>query len=448
MRPLHRRTFLQGLGAAMSLPLLEAMVPGGDFTRTVLAASGSSTGQPVRMAFVFFPNGAIMPSWKPKGEGTSFELSETLSPLKSVKDDILIVTGLAQDNGRAKGDGPGDHARSAASFLTGAHPFKTSGANISVGVSVDQAAASQIGSNTKLPSLELGIEKGRNAGNCDSGYSCAYSNNISWKSATTPMAKEIHPRLVFDRLFGKPRTEQQAKRDLYRRSILDAVAEDAKDLQSKLGKTDRRKLDEYFTSVREIEERIVRSEKQAEQAKPDFALPAGVPSDLQEHCRLMADLMVLAFRTDTTRVATFMLANEGSNRSYPMVGVSEGHHSLSHHQNKQDKIDEIRKIDRFLAMQFAYFVEKLKSTKDGAGTLLDNSMVLYGSGISDGNRHDHHDLPVVIAGKAGGTIATGRHLKVNGEVPMNNLFLSMLDRVGAKVDSIGDSKGRLNGLDG
>jgi hypothetical protein len=448
---LPRRTFLKGVSATMALPLLEAMIPGGDFSLRTAVAAGTGTsasGLPVRMAFVFFPNGAIMPSWKPTGEGRGFELSETLAPLKSVKDDILVITGLAQDNGRAKGDGPGDHARSAASFLTGAHPFKTAGANINVGVSVDQAAAERIGERTKLPSIELGIEKGRNAGNCDSGYSCAYSNNISWKSATTPMAKEINPRHAFDRLFGAPRTPEQAKRDLYRKSILDVVQDDAKQLQSKLGKTDRRKLDEYFTSVREIEERIVRAEKQAEQTKPDFAVPAGTPSDLQEHCRLMADLMVLAFRTDTTRVATFMLANEGSNRSYPMIGVSEGHHSLSHHQNKEEKMAEIRKIDLFLAQQFAYFVEKLKATPEGSGSLLDNAMVMYGSGLSDGNRHNHDDLPVVIAGKAGGLIATGRHLKLDKEVPMNNLFLSMLDRVGAKIDSIGDSTGRLRELEG
>ncbi len=449
---LPRRTFLRGVGAAMSLPLLEAMIPGGDFAlpRALAAGTNPASGPlPVRMAFVFFPNGAIMPSWTPKDDGRSFTFSETLAPLEKLRDDILVVSGLAQDNGRAKGDGPGDHARSAASFLTGAHPFKTSGENISVGMSVDQAAAQQIGERTKLPSLEIGIERGRNAGNCDSGYSCAYSNNVSWKSATTPMAKEINPRLVFERLFGTgQRDERAARRELYRKSILDAVAGDARELQGRLGKTDRRKLDEYFTSVRELEERIVRAEKLAEQQRPDFKVPDGVPGNLDEHIRLVYDLLALAFRTDTTRVATYMLANEGSNRSYPQVGVTDGHHSLSHHQNKDEPIAKIRKIDQYLVKHFAYFVEKLKSIPEGTGTLLDNCMVLYGSGLGDGNRHDHHDLPVVLAGRAGGTIATGRHVRHKHDTPMNNLFLSMLDRVGAKVDSIGDSSGRLRGLEG
>lgn len=436
---LHRRTFLRGVGATMALPLLDAMGP---------MATAAGRKAPVRMAFVFFPNGAIMDSWTPKGKGSNWELSETLKPLQDFKSDLTAITGLAQDNGRSKGDGPGDHARCAASYLTGAHPYKTSGADIRLGISVDQAAALQVGKQTKLPSLEIGIEPSRNAGRCDSGYSCAYSSNVSWRSETTPMAKEIIPRLVFERLFGSGENKQdQKERDFYRQSILDLVSEDAQKLKQQLGATDRSKIDEYFTSVRELELRIARAEEEARKQRPDFEVPNGKPRDLEEHIRLMYDLMYLAFRTDTTRIATFMLANAGSNRAYRMVGVNDGHHQLSHHRNDNDKITKIRKIDRYLATQFAYFLKRLKETKEGTGTLLDNCMIVYGSGLSDGNRHRHENLPIVVAGSAGGTIKTNRHLVYDQEIPMNNLFLSMLDRMGAKYDKIGDSSGRLKELD-
>ncbi len=443
MNGLPRRTFLKGLGLSMGLPLLEAMQPA-----TSLAAA-ANTSHPTRAAFVFFPNGAIMPSWTPSGEGSDYKLSETLQPLAKFKDELNVLTGLGQDNGRAKGDGPGDHARCASTFLTGSHPYKTSGDNIKVGVSVDQAAAKSIGHLTKLPSLELGIEKGRNAGNCDSGYSCAYSSNVSWKTATTPMAKEIHPRLVFERLFGSDQDKSagQAERNRDRKSILDLVARDAAVLQKRLGKTDRQKIDEYFDSVRELEKRVVRAEQASKQERPEFAVPESIPRDMREHVRLMYDLMVLAFQTDSTRIATFMVGNAGSNRTYPMVGVNSGHHSLSHHQNKEDKIDKLKKIDKFLATEFAYFLGKLQSVREGQGTLLDHSMILYGSGLGDANRHDHGRLPMVLAGKGNGTIQTGRHITYKSEEPMNNLFLSVLDRLGAKVDKIGDSSGRLKALD-
>lgn len=440
---LPRRTFLKGLGLSVGLPLLEAMRPA-----TMLRANPAHAA-PTRMAFVFFPNGAIMDAWKPEKAGHDYELPETLQALAEYRGDFNVITGLAQDKGRAHGDGPGDHARCASTFLTGAHPVKTSGADIRAGISVDQVAAQQVGGMTKLPSLELGIEGGRNAGNCDSGYSCAYSSNISWKTESTPMAKEINPRLVFERMFGgggQEAAESRARRDFYRKSILDLVANDARRLQEKLGQTDRRKLDEYFTSVRELEQRIVRAEQHGTKERPDFQVPTGVPKDVAEHIRLMFDLMTLAFRTDTTRIATFMLGNAGSNRSYGMVNVNEGHHQLSHHQNDKEKIAKIKRIDRFLAERFAYFLGQLKETPDGEGTLLDHSMVLYGSGLSDGNRHRHDDLPLVLAGRANGTIETGRHLKFDREIPMNNLFLSMLDRVGADVRGLGDSTGRLDGI--
>ena len=441
---LPRRTFLQGLGAAMGVPFLDAML-----TRQALAAP-TSAAVPTRMAFVFFPNGAIMPDWKPKGEGSSYQLSKTLKPLAKFKSDFNVLTGLAQDNGRAKGDGPGDHARCASTYLTGAHPYKTAGANLKVGISVDQAAAAQIGKRTRLPSLEIGLDRGRNAGNCDSGYSCAYSSNVSWKTATTPMAKEINPRLVFERLFGSNTAADKgrAKRDLYRKSILDLVASDASQLKKKLGKTDQRKIDEYFTSVREIEQRIIRAETLAKKARPDFNVPNGIPRDMTEHVRLMYDLLLLAFQTDTTRIATYMLGNAGSNRSYKMVGVNSGWHSLSHHRNQKDKMDQIQKIDQFHTTEFARFLGKMKSVKEADGTLLDHSMIVYGSGLSDGNRHWHHDLPIVMAGRGGNTIETGRHIVFPKETPLNDLFLSMLDRMNAKVVSIGDSKGRLKSLKG
>jgi hypothetical protein len=444
MNSVPRRTFLKGFGLTVGLPMLELMKPA-----VYSMAAPVGTGQPVRMGFIFFPNGAIMQSWTPEKTGADFELSETLSPLADFKSDLNVVTGLAQDNGRAKGDGPGDHARCASTFLTGAHPFKTSGADIRVGISVDQVAAQHVGKLTRLPSLELGIDRGRNAGNCDSGYSCAYSSNVSWQTETAPMAKEINPRLAFERLFGSGREAEVSRqeRDFFRKSILDLVSDDAERLRSKLGQTDRRKLDEYFQSVRGLEVRIARAEKSAGLQPPELDLPEGVPGDLETHIRLMMDIMVIAFQSDATRISTFMLGNAGDNRPYRMVGVNEGHHSLSHHGNQQGKMDQIRKIDKFLSTQFAYFLKKMKETPDGEGTLLDNSMILYGSGLGDANRHDHHQLPIVMAGRGGGTIRTGRHIKTESEVPLNNLFLSMLDRMDAGMEKVGDSSGRFTQID-
>lgn len=441
---LPRRTFLKGAGVAMGLPFLEAMTP-----RRAIAETGAPA--PVRMAYIFFPNGVILPDWNPVGEGRDFRLPKSLAALEGMREQILFLSGLAQDNARAKGDGPGDHARSAAAFLTGSHPFKTAGADIRNGISVDQLAAEHVGHLTRLPSLEIGIEGGRNAGQCDSGYSCAYSNNISWKSATTPMAKEIQPKLVFERLFGggKGDIEARRKRDALRLSILDLVAQDAQKLQSQLGKTDRRKLDEYFTSVRELEQRLERTRDQdAKIPVPDIDLPPGVPKDQDEHMTQMYDLLALAFQTDTTRVASFMLANEGSNRSYPQVGVNDGWHHLSHHQDKADWISQLQKIDEYLVGHFARFLKKLDSIKEGESTLLKNSMIVYGSAIADGNRHSHHDLPILLAGGGGGTLQGGRHLKYGENTPLNNLYLSLLERIGAPTTAFGDSTGLLTNLNG
>ena len=443
----------------MALPLLDAMSSSlGTATGLHSALARSNTDNPAknnpptRMAFVFSPNGVITPDWKPKQLGANYHLPPTLTPLAEVKNDLLVLSGLTQDKARAHGDGGGDHARCSAAFLTGVQPYKTNGADIRAGISVDQLTAQQVGKRTRLPSLELGTDPGRLAGNCDSGYSCAYVTNIAWASPSTPVPKEINPRIVFERLFGAgdmTDARRNAQRDVYRQSILDLVKEDAQRLAQHLGAGDRRKLEEYFTSVREIELRIDRAMAQRESEwTPDYEKPRGIPGDFKAHIRLMYDLMVLAFQGDVTRISTFMLARAGSNRSYPAVGVPQGHHALSHHKNDQDKIDQLKKIDRFHVEQFAYLVNKLKSVKEADGTLLDHCMVLYGSGIADGNRHSHHDLPILLAGRAGGTIEPGRHLRYARETPLNNLYLSMMDRMGAHVDTFGDSTARLTDLTG
>ena len=441
---LDRRTLLRGAGLMMALPLLEAMTPmaRSAFASVPETATGAS---PVRMACMFVPNGVIMPKWTCKGEGDQWELSPTLSPLASMKAKLNVISSLKHENGWGKQDGAGDHARSSATFLTSSRPLKTS-SRVKLGVSMDQVAASQLSGVTRLPSIELGLTPSRGAGSCDSGYSCAYSSNISWKSETQPMAKETIPRLAFERMFSTGDAHERRESNLVRQSILDVVSEDARRLMKKVGDTDRRKLDEYFSGVREIELRIQRTEEEDEASLPDIDVPYGRVDSFREHARLMYDLMAIGFQTDTTRVATFMLDNAGGNRSYVDVGVKEAHHGLSHHRNDQDTVAKIEKIDKYLVEQFAYFLEKLDSIKEPGGTLLDNSMILYGSGLSDGNRHRHDDLPIVLAGGAGGKIRTGRHVVCKEARPMGNLFLSMLDIMGTPAESIGDSSGRLEEL--
>ncbi len=397
------------------------------------------------MAFLFVPNGVIQPKWTCEGTGEDWKLSETLTPLSPFKSKINVIDGLAHDNGRGKQDGAGDHARASATFLTSARPLKTS-SRVHLGISVDQVCAEQLKGQTRLASIELGLTGSRNAGSCDSGYSCAYSSNISWRSETQPMAKETIPRLAFERLFGTGDTHQRREQNLVRRSILDVVSQDAKTLISKVGDTDRRKLDEYFSGVRELEQRIERTEQEDRAALPDLEVPYGRVEAFREHARLMFDLMVVAFQTDSTRVATLMLDNAGGNRSYTEIGVKEAHHGLSHHRNDADSVEKLQRIDHYLVEQYAYFLEKLDAVQDGEGTLLDNSMILYGSALGDGNRHTHHDLPIVLAGGAGGKIPTGRRLQYPTDTPMGNLFLSMLDIMGTPAESIGDSSGRLTGL--
>lgn len=439
---LSRRTVLRGLGVSLALPWLEA-------TGTIAKAAVVAPA-PTRMAFIFVPNGVVLDHWTPKTEGYGFALPSTLEPLASVKDDLLVLTGLTHDKGRANGDGAGDHARSASVFLTGSQPRKTDGEKIRSGISVDQMAAQAVGQKTRFSSLELGVDPGRMAGNCDSGYSCAYSSNISWSSESTPVGKEVNPRLVFERLFagGKPSEvdKSQQQREALQKSVLDFIADDAKRLQSKLGRNDNRKLDEYLTGVREIERRIGTRIAKPVSVDVDYAIPDGIPGDYQDHMRMMCDLMVLAFQTDSTRIATMMFANAGDNKNYRMIGVPDGHHDLSHHQNDAVKLEKIAKINRFQVQQLSYLLQKMKSIREGERTLLDNSMVVYGSGISDGNRHNHDNLPILVAGSGGGTIETGRHVRYDLETPVCNLFMSMLDRMGVNTPFIGDSTGRLPGL--
>lgn len=446
MNPIDRRTVLKGLGCALSLPLLEGMLPRA-------AAAQAAASRPVRMAFLFVPNGINMEGWTPKSAGAGYELPQILQALQPHQGDFNVLTGLAQKHAEANGDGPGDHARSSAAWLTGVQPKKTAGSDIRAGISVDQVAAlSAIGRSTKFPSLELGCERGALAGDCDSGYSCAYSSSIAWRSESTPVAKEVSPRMVFERLFGSgdalESAQSRAKRQLHRQSILDFVAEDAESLMGRLGQRDQKKLDEYFTAVREIEKRLIQAESDAAHAVLAGAkAPApGVPLDRGQHIRLMGDMMILAFQADLTRVCTFMFANEGSNRPYREIGISDGHHDISHHGGKADKLSQKMSIDRYHTEQFAYILKRMKEIEEPGGTLLDNSMLVYGGGISDGNRHNHDDLPVLLAGKGGGRLPSGRHLVFPRRTPMNNLYISMLERLGVKVEKLGDANGVLQGL--
>jgi hypothetical protein len=430
------------MGTAIALPFLDAMTPA--FAASRIGAANT----PRRVAFVYVPNGIIMKDWTPAAEGTTFDFTRILKPLEPYRQNLMVLSGLTQNTGRALGDGPGDHARAAASFLTGIHPKKTSGADISLGVSVDQIAAQKVGSATRFASLELGCEDGRLVGNCDSGYSCAYSNSISWRTSTTPLPPEVNPRAVFERLFGdaSETPEARAKRLAYNKSILDFVLDDTQKLKGDLGRTDRRKLDEYLDAVREIERRIEQAEHDSTQFTPTIEKPAGVPVEFTDHVRLMFDLMTLAFQADLTRISTFMICREGSTRTYREIGVSDAHHPLTHHRNNPEWIEKVTKINCFHLEQFAYFINKLKSTPDGDGTLLDRMMVVYGSGLSDGNQHTHNELPVVLAGAGNGALRPGRHVRYPKETPMNNLYVAMLDHMGVPPEKIGDSTGELEHL--
>ena len=436
---LSRRTVLRGLGATVALPWLDAMTP-----------ALASPRRPVRLAFTYIPNGVTLADWTPKGMGREFELSRILKPLEPFRDDMLVLSGLAADNAKALGDGPGDHARAGACFLTGVHPRKTAGADIQNGVSADQIAAQAVGADTRLPSLELGCEESRTVGNCDSGYSCAYTNSISWRSPTTPMPPETNPRSAFERLFGIEDVplspEDRARRAQRRKSVLDLVGDRTRQLVTGLGPSDRRKMDEYQYAIREIERRLERAEKDGVEVPPGVEKPSGIPATFAEYVKLMFDLQVVAFQADLTRVATMMIGREGSLQAYPEIGVPDSHHPLTHHRGNPEFVEKVTRINAYHAELFAHFVAKLKATPDGDGTLLDHSMVVYGSAISDGDRHTHEDLPVLLVGRGAGRLKPGRHLVYPRDTPLTNLYLTLLDGMGVRPESIGDSTGKLEHL--
>ena len=456
---MSRRTMLRGLGTAIALPVLDSMIP----TRLLGAdakAAAKAVAAPKRLAWLYVPNGIHMADWTPAETGAGYQLTPTLKPLAGFKDKMTVISGLVCDKANANGDGPGDHARAMSAYLTGEQPRKTEGANLKLGISADQAAADKVGHLTKFRSLELGIEEGKQIGRCDSGYSCAYSHTISWRSDTTPVVKDCDPRSVFDRMFtnGDPleSAESRARREGNRKSILDFVLDDANRVQKNLGYTDKQKMDEYLTAIREIEVRVGKNAKESiaipdGAVRPDFDNSAGTRKlggattndNYVVHVPLMLDLMVLAFQTDQTRVLTLPLADEQSNQTYAWAGANVPHHGTSHHQGDPAKQAMLAKINTYHVEQLAYLLKKLDAIKESNGLgILDNSLIAYGSGNSDGNRHNHDDLPLILLGKGGGSVTPGRHLRYDG-VPVTNLWLSMLDRVGAPLPRLGDSTGRI-----
>jgi uncharacterized protein DUF1552 len=442
---LPRRTFLRGAGAALALPLLDAMVP-------AMSALAQTAARPVRrLGFVYLPNGVArnftgINYWTPAGVGTNFELSPILSPLAPYRDRLTVISGLAQHQADAFDDGAnGDHTRGTSSWLTGVHPKRTEGADVRNGISADQLAAAQLGKDTALPSIELAIDLNFLAGQCENSYSCAYMNTLAWSTATTPMPTENNPRIVFERLFGEGGTPvQRLAQARENRSILDSVMADLTRLQQALGPADRTKVADYVDSVREVERRIQRVEGSA--ADPDVPAldrPSGIPDRFDEHVKLMYELQWLAFRADITRVSTFMLGRELNFRIYPEIGITEGHHGLSHHQDNPTQLAKYARLNTYQTELFGWFLEKLQSTPEGDGTLLDHSMFLYGAGLSNPNLHAHSDLPLAVVGGGAGQMKGGRHLVFKEETPMTNLLLSLLDKVGVPAETLGDSTGRL-----
>jgi hypothetical protein len=442
-KALNRRTFLRGAGTAVALPFLDAMTP----------ALSAATTAPVRMAFVYVPNGIDMRNWNPSYEGALQELPRILKPMEAFKQDMTLISNLTHNGGRALLDGAGDHGRCCGGYLSGVQPRKTM-VDIKAGISCDQIVANDVGRQTRFPSLEVGLEDARQAGDCDSGYSCAYTNNLAWRGEAQPLPPVLDPRALFERLFGDGANltpEQKALKSKQRRSILDFVTGDTKALQANLGPTDRRKLDEYLSSIRDIERQLLKAEKDNAQVNSGMDKPYGVPADFAEHFKLMTDMMTVAFQADLTRVMTFLVTREGTSRAYREIGIADGHHPLTHHQNKPDQMEKVAQINTYHVTQFAGWMEKMKSIREGDGSLLDNSMIVYGAGLSDGNRHTHEDLPTLMVGHGGkhlnGGIKAGRRIVYRKETPMSNLFLTMMDRMGTKVDHFGDATGRLEGLD-
>jgi hypothetical protein len=437
---LSRRTFLRGAGAVIGLPFLDAMVPALGWTQ------GATRQAPLRLCFVYVPNGMVMANWTPSAQGRDYAFSPILKPLERFRERMLVLSGLMDYNANALGDGGGDHARAAASFLTGAHP-RESGSDIHAGISADQLAAQAIGQQTRLPSLELGLEDSRIVGLCDGNYSCAYTSSISWRTATTPVPPVPNPRHVFERLFRNvdagldPATA--ARRARYRLSILDGAIEETQRLTSSVGPADRRKIEEYLTSIREIEMRIGRAQQEGPVARPVIERPSAIPANYAEHAKLMFDLLALAFQADITRISTMMIGRESSIRSYDQIGIPESHHQLSHHKNDPANLAKLTKIQTYHVSLFAKFIEKLQSMPEAEGTVLDRSMIVYGAGIADSNRHTHERLPILVMGKGIGAQRTGRHIDYGRNVPVTNLLLALLERLNVRPERLGDSTGVL-----
>jgi hypothetical protein len=439
-KQLSRRALLRGAGTAIGLPFLDAMVP-------ALAAPSATPKPPVRLTFVYVPNGIVMEKWTPSTVGSSFELPPILKPLEPFRSHSTVISGLMNYNANAFGDGGGAHARGGAAYLTATHPKKTGGYDIRAGVSIDQEIAQAIGAQTRLPSLELGLDDNRIVGHCDSGYSCAYTNSISWRGPSTPLPPEANPRAVFERLFGDIDTSideaTRARRAAYRRSVLDMVGEETRRLAGSLGPSDRRKIDEYLDSVREVEKRI-QAQESGPTVEPPVDKPAGIPSDFLTHASLLFDLQTIAFQADLTRVTTMMIGREGSARTYAEIGVPDPHHPLSHHRGDKAAIEKLERINAYHMELFAKFLAKLSGLREQNGSLLDHSMIVYGCGIADSDRHTHTRLPLVLVGGGGGTLQGGRHLDLGKDTPLANLYLALAERMGVQRDAFGDSSGKLD----
>ena len=436
-KSIPRRTFLRGVGvAAVGLPFLDAMTP----------AFAAAPKAPVRLAFMYVPNGIDMKNWNIEQEGAFGAFPRVMKPLEAFRDDMIQIGNLTHNSGRALLDGAGDHGRCAGSYLTGIQVRKTT-IDIKASVSCDQLIANQIGNQTRFASLELGMDDSRQAGDCDSGYSCAYTNNLAWKSETQPLPPILDPRALFERLFGTGvvlSPEQTVRQARYRRSILDFVTADTHKLQTSLGPTDKRKLEEYLSSIREVERQLEKAERENVAIDPGMTKPYGVPPDFSEHFKLMSDMLAIAFQADLTRVATFLMTREGTSRSYREIGISDGHHPCTHHQGKPDLMEKVTQINEYHTKQLAGFIGNLKSMKEGDSNVLDNSMIVYGAGLSDGNRHLHEDLPTLLIGRGGSHFKPGRRVIYRKETPMSNFHLTLMDRMGVPLDNFGDASGRLD----
>ena len=437
-RALSRRTFLRGVGTAVALPLLDVMIP----AMTAAAQTPAALHHLRRLGYVYMPMGCDRARWMPSGDRLD-KLSFILEPLAPLREHVAVVS-----NTELRTAYPGTHATSNSSFLSAARAKLTESADYHLGTTADQLAARRIGKDTQIPSLELSMDLMTLAGQCDNGYACVYQNNLSWSSPTTPLPSEAHPRIVFERLFGDGATAAERRVALKTRaSLLDSVMEEFKSLNNQLGPADQARLAQYLDTVREVERRIQRSEAAARDNRlPDLDRPKGVPASYADHARLMFDLQVLAFQGDITRVITFQLARETSNRTYPEIGVPDPHHPLSHHGNDPAKVEKIAKINRFHVSLFAEFLDKLRATREGGGTLLDHSLVLYGSGMGNPNVHDHDDLPILVAGGAAGRMRGGRHIRFAKPTPLANLHLTLLDRIGVRLEAFGDSRGKVDEL--